>query len=258
MISRVLSVSLMAGFAAGLLIAALQQFTTTPLILAAEVFESAATEPSTARHADNGVARVWSGVSREGEARVFLVHSGHDAAGGKGEASWKPADGIERTIYTSTATVGTAIGFALLLLAGMLAAGDRIDEKTALGWAAAGFVVTGLAPAAGLAPELPGMPAADLLARQTWWAGTAAATAVALWLFLRSGSPWLRVLAVALILAPHVLGAPHLHEATQSRVPPDLAARFAATSLVVHAALWCLTGLLVGWLWQRAGAEKAA
>lgn len=252
MITRVLSVGLMAGFAAGLLVAALQQFTTTPLILAAEVFETAS--------ADNPLSfGRWDRGAAGDEARLILVHAEHGgAAAGGEEAGWKPADGLERTLYTSTATVGTAIGFALLLLAGMLASGDKIEEKRALVWAAAGFVITGLAPAAGLAPELPGMPAADLLARQVWWGGTVAATAIALWLFLRADNAWLRVVAVVLVLAPHIIGAPHLHEAAQSRVPPELAARFAATSLVIHAALWVLTGLFVGWFWKRIGAEKAA
>ena len=60
----------------------------------------------------------------------------------------------------------------------MLASGDAIDERRAIAWAAAAFVATGLAPAAGLAPELPGMPAADLVARQSWWFLTATATAL--------------------------------------------------------------------------------
>ena len=41
MITRVLATGLLAGFLAGAAIAALQNFTTTPLILAAEVYENA-------------------------------------------------------------------------------------------------------------------------------------------------------------------------------------------------------------------------
>jgi adenosylcobinamide kinase/adenosylcobinamide-phosphate guanylyltransferase len=47
-------------------------------------------------------------------------------------------------------------------------------------WGLAGFAVFTLAPGLGLPPELPAMPAADLLARQVWWIGTAAATAIGL------------------------------------------------------------------------------
>jgi cobalt transporter subunit CbtA len=133
----------------------------------------------------------------------------------------------------------------------MLASGDAINERSAIAWAAAAFVATGLAPAAGLSPELPGMAAADLLARQSWWFLTATLTALAIWLFLRSEQPLLKLLAVALLLAPHVLGAPHLGEAVAGKVPAELASRFAAMSLAVQAALWIATGIAVGVLWPR-------
>src|SRR5271154_6099167 len=98
MIPRVLMVGLLAGLLAGLLVATLQHFVTTPLILAGEVYESA-------------------------EAPAA---DGHDMAG---MSDWKPADGIERTAFTSVATIATSAGFALILLAGMLASGDKITVK---------------------------------------------------------------------------------------------------------------------------------
>ena len=113
MITRVLSTGLLAGFLAGVTIAALQNFTTTPLILAAEVFENAEKAASA------------EGVSDE--ARVILVHSAeeHGSAAAGGAEEWAPEDGIERIFYTSTATIATSIGFAFLLLAGMLACRRR-------------------------------------------------------------------------------------------------------------------------------------
>jgi cobalt transporter subunit CbtA len=245
MITRVLAAGLAAGFAAGLLVALLQHFTTTPLIIAAEAYEHAPAAQASVQRADE-----------MGGARLVLVHTGHDGA--EAGSEWAPADGVERTVYTSTVTVATAIGFALLLLAGLLVAGDPIDTQRALGWAAAGFLATGLAPAFGLPPELPGMQAADLLDRQVWWIATAVATAAALWLMLRSRGLVLPALGVALLLAPHVIGAPHPAAAEASRVPAELAARFASVSLGVHAVLWALTGGLVGWLWQRNEAPVAA
>lgn len=239
MITRVLATALAAGFVAGVLVAVLQHFTTTPLILAAEVYETQAAE---------GAAPQYGGYS-SGEARLVLVHTGHDEVAG--EAEWAPSDGVERTLYTSTVTVATAIGFAFLLLAGLLVAGSPIDARRALGWAAAGFVVTGLAPALGLPPELPGMVAADLAQRQVWWIATAVATAVALWLILRTRGLALPALGLAILLVPHIIGAPHPAAEEASRVPAELASRFASASLVVHAALWALTGALVGWFWQR-------
>jgi cobalt transporter subunit CbtA len=255
MIARVLSAGLLAGFFAGLAIAALQNYTTTPLIIAAEVFEDAG-----APAAAPASWRPETGRPHTGEARLILVHSDHkDATAGNAagdDEEWAPADGLERIAFTSMATIAAAIGFAFLLLGGMLAAGDGITERRAMVWAAAGFVATGLAPAAGLSPELPGMAAADVAGRQSWWFVTATLTALSIWLFLRSEGVGLRVLAVLLLIAPHVWGAPHPVGAEASRVPAELAARFAATSLAVHAALWIATGFAAAFFWQRLGGRS--
>src|SRR5262245_43488119 len=132
MLARVMSVGLLAGLVAGLLIALLQQVTTTPLILVAETYEKQVEAVQAA-----------PGAQKEHD------HAAHDHG-------WKPADGLSRSFYTAVATVATAVGISLLLIAGMIFAGDTIDERRALAWAMAGFVACGLAPAAGLAPELPG------------------------------------------------------------------------------------------------------
>lgn len=241
MVNRVLAVSLLAGLLAGLLIAALQHVTTTPLILKAESYEAAlsAASPTLAGFRDSAPA---------GEARLFLAHGGH---GDGSEAEWKPRDGFQRTAITSLVTIATAVGFAALLLGGMIAANERIDDRRALVWAVCGFLAFGLAPAIGLAPELPGSAAADLVHRQIWWIATALCTAAGLFLFLRMEAPWLRALALPLILAPHLVGAPH-PAGPESRVPAEIAAHFAALSLGVQAALWLATGLAVGLLWPWA------
>jgi cobalt transporter subunit CbtA len=251
MITRVLATGLLAGLLAGLAIATLQNFTTTPLILEAEVFEKAA-------EAKQGASLEVGPNVFAGGARLILVHAGEEHAAGAPEAEeWEPQDGLERTLFTSTATIATSIGFALLLLAGMLFAGDKINERTAIAWAAAGFVVTGLAPGLGLSPEVPGMAAAELASRQGWWFATAAATAAGLWLILRADNNWLTLLGVAIIVAPHVWGAPHLAEHPATTVPAELAARFAATSLAVQAALWVVTGFFVGFWWRRLGGNAS-
>lgn len=246
MVNRVLTVSLLAGFLAGLLIAALQHVTTTPLILKAETYETAL------RAAEAQQAAF------DGGAKLVLAHSGHES----GEhAEWKPEDGLQRTAFTALVTIATAIGFAALLLGGMIAAGDAIDERSALAWAACGFLAFGLVPAAGLAPELPGSAAAELVQRQAWWIATALVTAGGLFVFLRMEAPWLRALAVLAMLAPHVIGAPH-PAAPESKVPAEIAAHFAALSLGIQAALWLVTGFAVGVLWpwmsRRAAIAPAA
>jgi cobalt transporter subunit CbtA len=229
MLSRILAVGLLAGLVAGLLVAVLQQVTTTPLIVAAEVFETG--------HA--------------AEAQKTHDHGAHEH-----DEGWKPADGLPRLFYTSLATIVTAVGLALALLAAMVVAGEEIDERRALAWAIGGFVAFGLAPAAGLAPELPGSAAAELAARQIWWVGTGCATAIAIWMFLKTEKAVLRVLALAVLLAPHVIGAPQPAE-FESRVPAELAAQFTALSLTVQACLWLLVGIAIGLLWPRISRRHA-
>ncbi|ODA68267.1 putative cobalt transporter subunit (CbtA) [Methyloligella halotolerans] len=70
-------------------------------------------------------------------------------------------------------------------------------------------------------------------------------------MILRSEHGWAKALGVALLLAPHIWGAPHLDGPVDSDVPAYLAAEFTGASLGVHAALWGLTGFLVGFWWPR-------
>lgn len=243
MTSRLLTVGLLAGLGAGIVVAGLQTVVTTPLILHAEVFETTeAAAPAAHEHAAPAESAVPAATASEHH---------HDAE------AWAPADGLERTGFTALATVATAIGFALMLVSAMVFTGTRPTLRTGLGWAAAAFVATGLAPSLGLSPELPGMPAADLAARQLWWIGTAAATAIGLWLLLKRPEAGLKVVGLALLVLPHVVGAPHLLAEEASAVPPDLAARFATASLALHAVLWALIGAFAGLLWQRGEGRTA-
>ncbi len=216
MIQRILAVALIAGLVAGLAVAALQQVTTTPLIAAAEVYEAA-------QNAAHGLAEQDEG--------------------------WKPAEGAQRALATAVAAIAVASGYALILLAALLVAGDEIAPKRALAFAACGFAATGLATGLGLAPQLPGAAETDLHSRQLWWMATATATTLGLFALLRRDEPLVKILGVALILAPHLFGAPQA-AAPQSAVPAELAARFAASSLAVQALMWCLTGAAVGYLWR--------
>ncbi len=245
MIQRVLWVGLLAGLVAGLATAALQHFTTTPMILAAEVYEDAGPAVAPAGNHAHADAHAAAPAGVAGPDHGAVAHD-HEAGG------WQPADGAERIAFTSLATVITAIGFALMLTAAMLVGGGAITVHSGVAWAAAAFVVTGLAPGLGLAPELPGSGAGELVARQLWWAGTAAATAGGLWLLLRVPAAWANAAGLVLLALPHLIGAPH-PAAFESRVPAELAAHFSATSLVLHAILWGLVGAAVGFFWSRDG-----
>ena len=102
----------------------------------------------------------------------------------------------------------------------------------------------------GLPPELPGTPAADIVERQTWWLATAVASGIGIAL-IAFGGHWLwKVAGLALIVVPHVIGAPAppTHDVAY---PGALAGDFVIASLVVSAVLWSFSGAAVGWLYQR-------
>jgi len=128
--------------------------------------------------------------------------------------------------------------------------GYAIDARRGLIWGAAGFAVFALAPAIGLPPELPGMEAASLAARQQWWLLTAAATAAGLGLLIFARPAALRVIGAVLIVLPHLIGAPAAPHGSTG-VPAELAAEFATASLAVAAAFWLLLGGVSGWLYRR-------
>ena len=229
MISRVLSAALVAGFLAACVASVLQFAWTTPLIVKAETYE---------RHASASIA----------EPTIVLAHV-HEAAPKSEAEEWKPAEGLPRTAFTGLATLVSGVGYALLLLALMLAAGREPDLPTALRWAVGGFVAANLAPAIGLPPELPGMASGALEARQVWWLATAAATALGLWLILRLGGRIWSLAGLALLIAPHLLRIPHA--APETTVPPGLAAAFVAASLAGSALFWALVSSAAGFSFAR-------
>jgi cobalt transporter subunit CbtA len=241
MIQRVLKAGFLAGLVVGLAIAALQQFTTSQLILQGEVYEKAGHD----HHA----------AGNSPALPIVLVH-GPDSSTAAAEPEeeedgrWQPANGWQRVTATSVATVATSIGYGLILIAVLLAAGVPIVPRTAFAWAIAAFAATSLAPALGLSPELPGSAAAPLVARQIWWIATALCTAGGIFLLARIEYTTAKIFGVLLIVLPHLVGAPKA-PTFESTAPAELAGQFAATSLVVSALLWVLLGLAIGYVWQR-------
>ena len=221
-----------AGLLAGLIPAALQTYATVPLILQAEAFENAS-EPA---H-DHGAA------STEAAPAEAAPHD-HD------EEAWAPADGFERFAYSLAVNVVSGIGFALLLVAASELAGGISNWRKGVIWGLAGFAVFTLAPGLGLPPELPAMPAADLFARQVWWVGTVAATAAGLALIAFRGSAPLSILGVALIVLPHIIGAPQ-PETHESPVPDGLHHQFVVAVTVTNLIFWVALGGIVGLVRQR-------
>jgi len=219
-----------AGLAVCVAVSVLQQFTTEPLILGAEVYEKAA------------------GATHDHMAATLAAAAAPSVA--PAEEGWQPADGFERTAYTALANLLVGIAISLVLLGAMGLKGETIDARRGLLWGLAGFAAASLLPALGLPPELPATPSADLLPRQAWWLATAAASGLGIFLLVY-GNGWLwRALALVLIVAPHVIGAPE-PPSLVAAYPAAMAADFVIASLIVSAAVWLLAGLASGWLHQR-------
>jgi cobalt transporter subunit CbtA len=227
LLSRILVVGLVAGFVAGAAMAAVQHFEVTPLIAAAEVYESAAASRDAASTPQAGA-----------------VH--------EHEQEWEPAAGFERAALTFLADLIVAIGFGLVLSGGFAlrqSFSSRVpDAREGLLWGMAGFAAFALAPALGLPPEPPGMAVADIYARQGWWLGTAAATCGGLGLIAFARGWALRLAGAALLIIPHLVGAP-VAPAGHDAVPAAVAAHFVAASLVTAAVFWAVLGPLAGWLY---------
>jgi len=234
---RIFFAAVLSGLVAGAVMAGLQQWRVAPLILEAEIYENAAPADAVEVHEDVAEAPAHE----------------HD------EEAWAPADGAERIGFTVGADLLAALGFAFVLAAASVLSGMEVTARNGVVWGLAGFAVFQLAPAFGLPPELPGMPAADLFTRQVWWWGAAIATATAIFGIAKFRNWPAVVIGAVLILLPHIIGAPPApHE--ESGVPAHLATAFAATSLGTGAAFWLCLGPLYGYLVERfatAGAKAA-
>jgi cobalt transporter subunit CbtA len=199
------------------------------LILKAEVYE------------EQGSAAV-----HQNEPSASAEASAHE----HGDEGWKPADGFERTAFSLAANILTGIGFALLLVAASELLGGIKDWRQGIFWGLAGFAVFTLAPGLGLPPELPAMPAAELGARQIWWAGTALSTAIALGLLFYRRSLISVVAAIVLLLAPHLIGAPQ-PESYATAIPESLHHNFVIAVVLTTLLFWVLLGGLAGFFRGR-------
>lgn len=228
MYSRFLISAIFAGASAGLITGILQLIFVQPVLLHAELYET-------------------------GE----LVHFGAVANSAHPEL---PGFDLMRDGLSLIFTMLTYTGYALILIGAMGIAEDRgvrIDGRWGILWGVAGFVAFHLAPGFTLAPEVPGVAAADVTARQIWWFATVIAAAIALWLLAFGGSWALWGLAVVLLLAPHLIGAPE-PDHFAGPVPTEIGALFAARAFGVGLAAWVLLGSFAGYFWQREGARDAA
>jgi cobalt transporter subunit CbtA len=242
----------LAGLVAGLVMTGLQSVFTVPLILQAETYEHAH-DADAAKAASPGHAATEHAATEHAATK----HAATESAQAKSDEPWEPEDGLERTLFTTLANIVGGIGFGLLLVAASEIAGGIDGWHRGLIWGFAGFAVFTLAPSLGLPPELPGMEAADLMARQIWWIFTVAATAIGLALIVfRTKVAW-TVLGVALIVLPHILGAPQ-PESHDTLVPPNLHLLFINAAILSNLVFWLVLGASVGAFRQRFAKGLAA
>jgi cobalt transporter subunit CbtA len=211
---HLLLVGLVAGVVAGLAASVLQAFLVTPLILEAE----------------------------RGEAVLA------PAADSQRESHQHESSRLQRGGLTFVSNILAGIGFGLLLAAGYSLHG-AVNWRAGAAWGLAGFSAFYLAPSIGLPPSLPGSDLAELGARQAWWLGTAAATAFSLALVVLGRPRWAKGLGIALLIVPHLIGAPQ--QAARFGPPPELAQAFILWSGLAAAVFWLVLGASSGWLFAR-------
>jgi cobalt transporter subunit CbtA len=244
MIQRMVTSALFAGCAAGLFAALLHFAFVQEYILLGEKYEtgalvhfggaSDAPAPEGHDHSDDGHSE-----------------TGHSETGAESAPHEHPGGDMSRNLLTVLFWALTYVGFGLLLVAGFAVAehfGRKVAARDGILWGFAGFAAMHLAPALGLAPELPGTIAADLFARQVWWLGTVLATGAGLALLTYGRGFAMALLAGALLAAPHVIGAPQ-PDSFWGVAPPEVASAFAARVLGSGLAAWTVLGILAARLW---------
>jgi cobalt transporter subunit CbtA len=205
------------GLIVGALISIVQLFGTVPLIQQSEVYERKSAAPATTPAHDHS----------------DKTHH---------ESEWEPEPGFQRNAFTFAANILTAVGFSLLLTGIFVARGQPTGWREGLFWGLGGFAVFTIAPGLGLPPELPGTPVADLTSRQVWWISTALATAGGLWLLFFLRHAWAAIVGLALIVLPHLVGAPVAPE-FHSDVPGALSHRFVVIVTLTSLLFWVFLGI---------------
>jgi cobalt transporter subunit CbtA len=206
-----------------------------PLILEAEKYE----QPAPPAHGHGETARNPDGQPHAHESRA-------------------PAGGWKRTGFTFLANFLTATAYAALLASAFTLYGRPVSPAASVAWSLGGFAAFSFLPSLGLPPELPGMAAGDLAARQLWWWGSVAASCIGLAaLAFAPRWPW-KLAGGVVILLPFVVGAPHPDASTGAgAVPPELAARFVVATLGTSLLFWLVLGLGAAFMFARLGRGRA-
>lgn len=249
---RILTTAVFAGVLAGLALTVVQKIQVSPILQQAEVFEDAA-RVAAASHASAMPTDAHEPQHEHSAAEAHEhEHEHHHAAD-----AWQPADGVERSLYTALANVTIAIGYGLLLCAGLCLRGDghAAGWRAGLLWGLGAYLTFFVAPSLGLPPEVPGTAAAPLVARQIWWLATAAMTAGGLSLLAFPRNTMLKLLGGLVLIAPHLISAPE-PLVPASAAPAELARAFIHATAIANGVFWLLLGGLCGWFYKKFAAPS--
>ena len=163
---------------------------------------------------------------------------------------WAPPDGFERTAFTLAANVITGIGFALLLIAVSELAGGIVDWRQGVFWGLAGLrrvharawsraSARASGHAGGRARATSGLVGCH---RSLHRRGHRAPGLWAIGACRRCG--------VALLVAPHIIGAPQ-PVSYDSPIPENLHHSFVVAVVLTTLVFWVLLGGLTGYFRRR-------
>ena len=213
MCSRIIVSSLFAGALGGIIAASLQWYFVQPVLLHSELYET-------------GILTHFDGSSNSAHPDLEYIQPIRDGL----------SLIFSMLVYT---------GYALILIAAMLLRGQKSETNITFHqgiiWGVSGFFVVHLAPAISLPPEVPGVAAAELQLRQIWWFATTLLSSGGLWIiaFTEKGSRF--IIGAALILAPHIIGAPEPDIFT-GPAPTEIGALFASRALGIGLISWAMLG----------------
>jgi cobalt transporter subunit CbtA len=205
---------------AGSVLSVYQAFFITPIIVASEVYEVA-------------------------EIVNHKQTNEHEA--------WAPEDGIERHGWNFTSNFLVSFAFALILLSA-ISLKSSVTMLEGVFWGGAAYLTVFAAPALGLPPELPGMEAAYLEGRQSWWLFTVCVTALSLWLIAYQAMVH-KIIGLLLLISPHIIGAPQPYVHGFINTNPQaiesltlLWHQFIIQTSIANLLLWLLIGMGSGFL----------
>ncbi|MGZ6242950.1 MAG: CbtA family protein [Candidatus Binataceae bacterium] len=224
MLYRTLYCAVVAGVLAGIILFALQHWTTLPLIHQAEHYEKTET-------------------------------AAHPAP----QASDAPEDGPEvgqvdviRAAYTTVGDVLVAAGFGMLLTA-MYALSGKFGLVRGIVWGLAGFATFHLGPALVVPPLLPALDAAPLHLRQSAWLVAAISTGIGLAIFA-FGPRGAKLAGVVALCLPIVLFR-YLFPLPGAQAPSEalsvLEHLFIVRTLGDNLIFWLVLGAISGWMFEH-------